>query len=611
MKRNFRSLIEGNRVCMFDGAMGTMIYQKGVFINRSYDELCLKEPELIKSIHRDYVKAGAEIVETNTFGATRPHLKDYGLESQTFAINKRAAEIAREAVGEEIYVAGAVGPLGIRIEPYGPTSFDEAKDFFKEAIEGLVAGGADLIIVETFSDLLEIRQAIRAVREACDLPVVAQMTIQQNVKTSYGGDPVEIAKALDKWGADVIGLNCSVGPAILLEAMEAMCKVTSKPLSAQPNAGMPREVEGRKMYMATPEYMAEYTRRFIQAAGVRFVGGCCGTTPEHIRIMADAVRAISPRHVMIVLPTQERKEALKVPTLPTAERSKLAAKLVKGEFVTSVEIVPPQGCDPAKMLLSAQKIKDAKVDAINVPDGPRAQSRMGALATSLLIEQKIGIESVVHYTCRDRNLLGMQSDLLGAAAMGLRNLLLVTGDPPKMGPYPQATAVFDIDSIGLTNMVNNLNSGLDIGNNPIGKPTAFFIGVGVNPCAIEIEYELKRFAYKVEAGAQFAITQPVFDVGQLYKFLKRIEQFHIPVIAGLWPLASYRNAEFLGNEVPGVVMPKEVLARIKKAETPEAQRAEGVALAREMFEQIKGAVQGIQVSAPLGKVELALAVFMP
>ncbi len=608
MSRNFRALLEGDRVHVFDGAMGTMIYAKGVFINRCYDELCFKEPELIKEIHREYAKAGAEIVETNTFGATRPHLKAYGLEDQVEALNKRAAELARQAVGESLYVAGAIGPLGIRLEPYGPTSFEEAKDLFKEAARGLHAGGVDCFVLETFSDLQEIQQAIRAVREVCDRPIIAQVTIQDDGKTSYGGDPADIARALDRWGADVIGLNCSVGPAILLEAVEAMAQATGKPLAAQPNAGMPREVEGRKMYMSSPEYMAKYAKRLIQA-GVRFVGGCCGTTPEHIRQMADAVRALSPRQAMSFATVTERAQAQAVEPVPPAERSRLGAKIAAGEFVTSVEIVPPKGCDPRQMLSSVRLIKEAGVDAVNVPDGPRAQSRMSAMATSLLIEREVGIEAVVHYTCRDRNLLGMQSDLLGAAAMGLNNLLLVTGDPPKMGPYPQATAVFDIDSIGLTNMVTHLNHGLDLGGNPIGKPTSFTIGVGVNPGALDLDYELKRFAYKVEAGAQYAITQPVFDPKQLLEFLRRIEGFRIPIVAGIWPLASYRNAEFMSNEVPGVVMPPSVLERMRRAETPEAAQAEGVAIAREMLAEVRDAVQGVQVSAPLGKVPLAIAVF--
>lgn len=609
MPRNFRQLLEGDRVHVFDGAMGTMIYSKGVFINRCYDELCFKEPDLIREIHREYAKAGAEIVETNTFGATRPHLETYGLQDQVHALNQRAAELARQAVGEDLFVAGAIGPLGIRLEPYGPTSFEEARAMFKEAVQGLADGGVDCFVLETFSDLHELQQAILAVKEVCDLPVIAQVTIQDDGKTSYGGDPADIARALDRWGADVIGLNCSVGPAILLEAVEAMAEATSKPLVAQPNAGMPREVEGRKMYMSSPEYMAKYAKRLIQA-GVRFIGGCCGTTPEHIRQMADAVRALSPRQTPQFVTVSERRQPEHAVTpVPPAERSRLGAKIVAGEFVTTVEIVPPKGCDPTDMLESVRLIKKAGVDAVNVPDGPRAQSRMGAMATSLLIEREVGIEAVVHYTCRDRNLLGMQSDLLGAAAMGLHNLLLVTGDPPKMGPYPQATAVFDIDSIGLTNMVTHLNHGLDLGGNPIGKPTSFFVGVGVNPGALDLEVELKRFAYKVEAGAQYAITQPVFDPQQLLTFLERIEGFRIPIVAGIWPLASYRNAEFLCNEVPGIVMPPSVLERMRKAETPEAARWEGVAIAREMLDEVRSAVQGVQVSAPLGKVPLALAVF--
>ena len=608
MSRNFRQLLDGDRVHVFDGAMGTMIYSKGVFINRCYDELCFKEPELIRDIHREYAKAGAEIVETNTFGATRPHLKAYGLDGQVEALNKRAAELARQAVGEERYVAGAIGPLGIRLEPYGPTSFEEAREMFQEAARGLLSGGVDCFVLETFSDLQELQQAIKAVQEICDLPVIAQVTIQDDGKTSYGGDPTDIARALDRWGADVIGLNCSVGPATLLEAVEAMAQVTSRPLSAQPNAGMPREVEGRKMYMSSPEYMAKYAKRLIQA-GARFIGGCCGTTPEHIRQMSDAVRALSPRQAEIFATVTERAEAQAIEPLPLAERSRLGAKLASGAFVTSVEIVPPKGCDASQMLEGVKLIKQAGVDAVNVPDGPRAQSRMSAMATSLLIEREVAIEAVVHYTCRDRNLLGMQSHLLGAAAMGLNNLLLITGDPPKMGPYPQATAVFDIDSIGLTNMVTQLNQGLDLGGNPIGKPTSFTIGVGVNPGALDLDYELKRFAYKVEAGAQYAITQPVFDPRQLLEFLERIEGFRIPIVAGIWPLASYRNAEFMSNEVPGVVMPASVLERMRQAPTPETAQAEGVAIAREMLAEVRGAIQGVQVSAPLGKVPLALAVF--
>jgi len=560
----------------------------------------------VREVHREYLKAGAEILETNTFGATRPHLEGFGLGDQTREINRRAAEIARDAAGEDRYVAGAIGPLGIRLEPYGPTSEAEAEAFFGEAVEGLIEGGVDCFVLETFSDLREIQQAIKAVRRLSNLPIIAQLTIQDDGKTTYGTDPAAGARMLDRWGADVIGLNCSVGPAVLLDAIEAMAQVTEKKLSAQPNAGMPREINGRKMYMSSPDYMAKYAKRLIQA-GVKFIGGCCGTTPEHVRQIADAAQALSPRRTLAPVAIVDRV-APEVVVVPLEERSRFGAKLAKGEFVTSVEILPPKGCDPTSMLAGVRQIRDAGVDAINVPDGPRAQSRMGAMAASQLIERE-GIEAVVHYTCRDRNLLGMQSDLLGAAALGLRNLLLVTGDPPKMGPYPQATAVFDIDSIGLCNMVRRLNHGLDLGGNPIGQPTAFCFGVGVNPAALDLEYELERFAWKVDAGAQYAITQPVFDTEQLKRFLDRVEHHGLPIVAGVWPLASYRNAEFMSNEVPGVVIPPAVLERMHAAEGRGAAAAEGVAIAREMLAEVRSLVHGVQVSAPLGKIPLALAVF--
>jgi homocysteine S-methyltransferase len=610
MRRPFREVLQEDRVLVVDGAMGTMLYQKGVFINRSYDALNLQDPDVVREVHRDYVRAGAELVETNTFGATRPHLEPHGLADKVGLINRRAAEIAREAVGEDRYVVGAIGPLGIRLEPYGPTSEEEARALFAEAVEGLIAGGVDGFVLETFSDLREMHQAMQAVRARSTLPIISQMTIQEDGRTTYGSLPADIARTLDRWGADVIGLNCSVGPAPMLEAIEQMALVTTRKLAAQPNAGMPREVDGRKMYMSSPDYMAKYTKRLIQA-GVRIIGGCCGTTPEHIRQMADAARALSPRRELAIVVSPAGKESSAgVEPVPLVERSRWGSKVARGEFVTSVEVLPPKGCDPATLVAGVRTIRDAGVDAINVPDGPRAQSRMSAMAASLLIARE-GIEPVVHYTCRDRNLLGMQSDLLGAAALGIQNLLLVTGDPPKMGPYPQATAVFDIDAIGLTNMVNRMNRGLDLGGNAIGKPTAFCFGVGVNPAALDLEHELKRFAWKVEAGAEYAITQPVFDVRQLETFLGRVQGFKIPIVAGIWPLASYRNAEFMANEVPGVVIPPEILARMKAAEERGEGAREGVAIATEMLEAMRGAVQGVQVSAPLGKIPLVLAVLEP
>ncbi|HKF56051.1 MAG TPA: bifunctional homocysteine S-methyltransferase/methylenetetrahydrofolate reductase, partial [Blastocatellia bacterium] len=498
MMRDFRDIIAENRVYVFDGAMGTMLYSRGVYINRSFDELNITSPDLVLGLHREYVKAGADILETNTYGANRAKLSAYGLEDKIFEINAGGARLAREAAGERVFVAGAIGPLGIRIEPYGPTSVDEARAIFCEQAQALVEGGVDLLVLETFSDVAEIHEAIQAVRSVCDLPIVAQMTVQNDGNTSYGTSPELFTKRLDEWGADVIGLNCSVGPHTMLEAIEKMREVTRRKLSAQPNNGLPRQVEGRMFYMASPEYMAKYAKRMIQA-GINFIGGCCGTTPEHIKQICNAVAALSPGRTTLRVFVPEDKPA-DVQVTPRELKSQLARRICGGEFVTSVEIVPPKGCDASKMLESVRLLKQAGISAVNVPDGPRAQSRMGVLAVSTLIQQQVGIEAVVHYCCRDRNLLGMTSDLLGAAALGLKNLLVITGDPPKMGPYPEATAVFDIDSIGLVNMVTRLNHGLDVGGNPIGGPTSFYVGVGVNPSAVDLDYELRRFEWKVEAG---------------------------------------------------------------------------------------------------------------
>lgn len=605
--KDFRKTIAEDRVYVFDGAMGTMLYSRGVYINRCYDELNLTSPEIVLGIHREYIKAGVDIIETNTYGANRSKLTGFGLEDKLRDIILAGVRIAREAAGDRAFVAGAVGPLGIRIEPYGPTSEEEAKDLFSEQVAALAECGVDLIVLETFSDLAEIEQALLAARSACDLPIVAQMTVDTDGSTAYGTSPEVFTKRLDELGADIIGLNCSIGPHIMLEAIERIRRVTGKKLSAQPNGGLPRQVDGRMFYMASPEYMAKYAKRLIQA-GVKFVGGCCGTTPEHIKQIANAVAATSTGRSSVKLLVPEEKP-IDVQPVKREDKSRFSKRICAGEFVTSVEIVPPKGCDPGKMLENVRLLKEAGIDAVNVPDGPRAQSRMGVLAVSTLIEQQIGIEAVVHYCCRDRNLLGMTSDLLGAAALGLKNFLIITGDPPKMGPYPEATAVFDIDSIGLVNMVNRLNNGLDIGGNSIGTPTSFYIGVGVNPCAIDLDHELSRFEWKVEAGAEFAITQPTFDVGQLRKFLKRIEGCRIPVIAGIWPLVSYRNAEFLANEVPGVVVPDSVLDRMNRVSDKDAAREEGLAIARETLLEVRDLVQGVQVSAPFGRVQYALDVF--
>lgn len=610
-------LLDPEQVILFDGAMGTMLYARGVFINQCYDELALRAPDLVREVHEAYVKAGAEVLETNTFGANRIKLAQYGLDRQVAEINRAAAALARSAAGEQRLVAGAVGPLGVRLEPYGATGRDEARAVFAEQMSVLREGGADCFLLETFADLEEIEQAILAAREVDPaMPIIAQATVGPGLRTAYGASPEDIARVLDRWGVDIIGLNCSVGPQTILEAIERMALVTSRKLSAQPNAGMPRDVGGRSMYMASPEYMATYARHLIQA-GAKIVGGCCGTTPEHIKAMVEGVRPLNPRTRNAVQDTAEflvahPDAAPGRDPVPLVERSRFGAKLARSEFVTSVEIVPPRGVDTVKLERDAAALHRAGVDAINVPDGPRAQSRMGAIATSLIIERH-GIEAVTHYCCRDRNLLGMLSDLLGASALGLRNMLLITGDPPKMGPYPDATAVFDIDAIGLTNLVSKLNRGLDPGANPIGEPTRFVIGVGVNPAAIDPGHELKRFHWKVEAGAEYAITQPVFDPEQLERFLESIHDVRIPIVAGIWPLVSARNAEFLANEVPGVTVPAAVLDRMRRASdrSKEHALAEGIAIAREMLEEVRARVQGVQVSAPFGRVELALQVIEP
>ncbi|TFG43296.1 MAG: bifunctional homocysteine S-methyltransferase/methylenetetrahydrofolate reductase [Gemmatimonadales bacterium] len=606
---DLRQLLADGHVHVSDGAMGTMLYSKGVFLNVCYDELVLRQPDIIRDIHRAYVRAGAELIETNTFGANPIKLAHHGLSDDTEAINEAAARLAREAAGERASVVGAIGPLGIRIEPFGETSVEEAQAAFARQATGLLAGGVDGFLLETFSDVEELRAAVTAVRRLSDLPIIAQMTVGEDGRTHYGTAPSTFGPAIAAMGVDVIGVNCSVGPHGVLEAIEHLARVVTLPLSAMPNAGLPRDVGGRKMYMASPEYMATYAKRMVEA-GARIVGGCCGTTPEHIKAIVGFAQSASPRHAHT---TVAPAAAQGVPALPLGQRSKLGAKLASGEFVTTVEIVPPKGVDPAPMYAQVRALKAAGVDAVNVPDGPRAQSRMGALLSGLLIEREVGLEAVVHYACRDRNLLGMLSDLLGAAAAGLRNLLIITGDPPKMGPYPDATAVFDIDAIGLTNLVSRLNHGLDPGGNAIGAPTRFVIGVGANPTAPDFEREMSRLAWKVDAGAEYVVTQPVFDLDQLDRFLDRTSKHAIPVIAGLWPLVSLRNAEFLANEVPGVSVPVAVLERMRIASAVgrEAGLAEGVQIAREMLEAVRPRVQGVQIAAPLGRVPVVLEVLGP
>jgi homocysteine S-methyltransferase len=602
-----RDRIGDTRVHVLDGAMGTMLYSRGVFVNVCYDELNLSQPALVQEVHEAYVNAGAEILETNTFGANPVKLSSHGLDDETETINRSAVAIARRAANGRALVVGAIGPLGIRLEPWGPTAREEAIGFFSRQVRGLLEGEVDGLILETFSDLHELEAALCAVKGLTDLPVIAQMTVSQEGNTSYGTSVETIAAKLTELGADVIGLNCSVGPAAMLDAIERMVELTDRPVSAQPNAGLPRAVDDRRIYLASPEYMGSYARRMIQA-GARFVGGCCGTTPDHIRKIHAYVASLQPKLASVGVPASPPSGVAGVDPVALGERSRLGQKLASGKLITTVEILPPKGWDPAEMIEHCRTLQKAGVDAVNVLDSARAQSRMGVVPAALIVQREVGLEAVFHYTCRDRNMLGMLSDLLGAAAGGLRNVLVVTGDPPAMGPYPDSTAVFDIDSIGLTNLLHRLNQGLDPGGNSIGKPTRFVVGVAVNQGA-DVEKELQRFAWKVGAGADFAVTQPVFDAEQLERFLERAGS-PIPVIAGIWPLASLRNAEFLANEVPGVNVPQSVVERMRRAQElgTAAARAEGVTIAAEMIEAVKHLVQGIQVSAPAGRVDAALQV---
>ena len=593
--------------------MGTVIYARGVFINRCYDELNLSDPGLILSIHEEYLQAGADIIETNTFGANRIRLARHGLADKVAAINAAGVRLARQAVDHlrdkqagEAWVAGSVGPLGVRLEPLGKTGLDEARAAFAEQIGALAEAGVDLLILETMPALNEAREALAAAHEvAPDLPVLALVTVDDESNCLDGSSPAQAAALLTEWGASAVGVNCSTGPSTALTAIEAMHAATSLPLVAMPNAGLPRAVEGRNIYLCSPEYMAEFTRKAI-AAGVQLVGGCCGTTPNHIRAMRSAMRALDAQARVQV--TGE-KPALntETPPAPLGERSRIGSLVEQGAFITLVEIVPPRGISCVHEIEGARILAQLGVHAINVPDSPRASARMSAQSLCIQIQQHTGIETILHYTCRDRNLLSIQSDLLGASSIGLHNILCLTGDPPKLGNYPDATAVFDVDSIGLVNIVRRLNHGLDIGANSIGASTNFTIGVAANPGMPDIEQELRRFAFKVEAGAEYAITQPVFDLRLLESFLKRIEGHRIPVIAGIWPLTSLRHAEFMKNDLR-VSMPEEIMLRMAQADTPDAARREGILIAQEMLAAVRPFVQGVQVSAPFGRYTAAAEV---
>lgn len=595
-------MLSGERVHVMDGAMGTMLYARGVFFNVCYDELNATQPDLVKDVHEQYIRAGAEIIETNTFGANPVKLSSHGLDERTEELNERAAAIAVRAAAGRAAVAGAVGPLGIRLEPLGPTSLEEARDYFGRQVDGLLAGGVDGFVLETFSELVELEQAFRALRSRCDLPVIAQVTVGEDCLTAFGTTVEQVARAADVWGADVIGLNCSVGPAVILDGLERMAEVTRLPLAAVPNAGLPRAIGDRKIYVTEPEYMAQYARRAIEA-GAQIVGGCCGTTPEHIRGIAKVVAEIQPENtsVRVIRPLGESSARRSPP--PLASRSKLGRRLAAGDFVTAVRVLPPRGWETSRMLKDCDALAQAGADVIGIHEDRRT-ARLSVLALAGLIANSCPAEPLAHYTCRDRTLFGMISDLLGTAASGVRNVLLLTGDPPGAAPYSDFRSVVDVDSIGLTNVVTAMNRGVDPSGNDIGPPPGLVVGVALRQGTRDPARERSRFHWKVDAGAHFAVTQPVFDSEHLLEFLAGTGDGGpgIPVLAAIQPLGSLRHAEFLKNEVPGVVLPDRVVERMRRAEGRGADfaAAEGIEIARETVLALARDVAGLEIAAHRG-----------
>jgi len=593
-------------VVVGDGAMGTMLYARGVFVNRCFDELNLSNPALVRSVHEEYLDAGADIIETNTFGAHRFKLGPHGFDQQVRKINREGARVAREAAQGRGLVAGSIGPLGKPLEPLGNITFDEAVAAYQEQAEGLAEGGVDLFAIETIPALDQARAAVTAIRAVSALPITVSMTFTEEGTTFYGDKPEDVVRTLEDWDVTVVGANCSQGPQPMLETVQRMASVAKRlKLSAMPNAGAPAMVDGRYVYLCTPEYMASYARRFI-AAGASVVGGCCGTTPAHIRNLVRSVRMVQPaREVVTVVPPAAARETL--PPIPREEKSPLARNMGK-KFVVSVELDPPKGADPGRIIDRAQYCKENEIDAVNVADGPRASARMSAQSLCVLMQTKVGVDTILHYTCRDRNLLGIQSDLLGAYALGLRNILAITGDPPKLGDYPDATAVYDVDSIGLIRIMDHLNHGRDLAGNAIGPPLGIHIGCGADPSKPDLEKEVRRLEEKIKAGAEYVMTQPVYDPKTVETFLGMIRHLHVPVLIGILPLYSHKNAEFLHNEVPGMTIPEDIRERMRKAGSGEDAQAEGVRIAQEALLAVRDLVQGAYVMPPFNKVDLAVRV---
>lgn len=604
MKTPFLTKIKDTPL-IFDGAMGTVIYEKGIFLNACYDELNLTNPDLIKSIHQSYVDAGADVILTNTFGANRIKLEKYGLADKVKEINIAGVKLAR-STSEDVYVLASIGSNLSSGEILTSENLERIKASYKEQISILVDAGVDGIIFETFFDVEELLLASSIAKEF-DIPVIASMTLTKEMETPKGLNIVTALKKLDKsQSVDILGLNCSIGPHAMLSAVEKVIGSISKPLVVQPNAGHPQKRDGRMIYLSTPEYFTSYCKNYINL-GVMGVGGCCGTNVEHIKEMARTIKALTgvKKHVEI---SKIEVQNTNITVTPTIEKSNFAKKLFsKTEKAISIEITPPRSVDLTPMLEKVQKCKDVGVDAINIPDGPRASARISPMVAGVMIEQQIGMEVILHYCCRDRNLIGMQSDILGGYAAGIKNYLVITGDPPKLGNYPQATAVFDVDAVGLTKVIHNLNRGEDIAGNEINPPTSILIGVGANPCAINLENEIKHFYNKIDAGAEYVMTQPVFDADTLLRFIDITSKYkQIPVVAGIWPLVSLKNALFLKNEVPGVEIPDRIIERMEKANTKEDALKIGIEIAYEIKQKIDSSVQGYQISAPFGKVDLAI-----
>lgn len=620
-RRDFRSTL-AERIVLCDGAMGTMIYAQGVYINQSYDNLNLVRPHLIKNIHNQYLNAGAEVLETNTFGATRGRLAAFGLADKVREINLSGARLAIEASEGKAWVAGAIGPLAQPIAPHGELSVAEAHEQYREQITALLEGEVDLLMFESFDQIEMLVAGIEAARRlAPEIPIIAQVRFGMNIETRFGNSPREAAQILARLPVDVIGTNCGAGAEEVLQVVEQMRDACDRPISAQPNIGFPRNVEDRMLYLATPEYLMEFTRRMIQK-GARLIGACCGSTPEHIRSIRSSIRMIQPgaaRDAVEAIPSVIASETAVAPSdssrkelrpLGARTSSRLAGRLRRGEFVVSIEIDPPLGTELGRTLEAARICRDAGVDCINIADGPRASARMGPVDMALILNREIGdIEPLVHFCCRDRNILGLQADLIGACALGLRNVLVITGDPPKMGNYPFATAVYDVDAIGALRIGSRLNSGHDLAGAPLrGPATELFLGCGANPGAIDLDIEIARLEEKIEAGAEYILTQPVYDIGRFEVFLSRIAYIRVPILLGILPLASFKNAEFLNREVPGMEVPKAILERMKRCEGKDTARREGIAIAREALGQCHPHVAGTYIMPPFNRVESALEV---